>query len=270
MPRRPILLTSLILAAVAWAQEPPAVPAASAAEIAAKAMAAMEALEGNPAAAEVGPAESDEESGVAEKTEKAGKSSAALAPVLPEAEAQGARGIDVLSRARLDLMVPTGRSHRGVHYPVYRPVEPGRSETNPVPGGSAGVTAPMASLFESDLVTRLDDDHVQFDRAKFVQFAETSTGDGRNTPTMTLEMERGIYDLKNEILMTNQPVRIETPEFVIEGDTMVHDRASQLTRFTRAKMTFYTDEPESTPVLSGLPASSPAPAPPVPPAPSTR
>jgi hypothetical protein len=272
MPRRPILLTSLILAAVAWAQEPPAVPPASAAEIAAKAMAAMDAMSESPATPDEGLAEADDASESAEKSEKAGKPGAALPPLLPEAKAEGARGIDVLSRARLDLMVPTGRSHRGVHYPVYRPVETDRPETNPVPGGIAGVTAPMASLFESERVTRLDDDHVQFDRAKFVQYAEAPAADGRNTPSMTLEIERGIYDLKNEILMTNQPVRIETPQFVIEGDTMVHDRASQLTRFTRAKMTFYADEPETTPVPSGLPANSPAPAPapPVAPAPPTR
>ncbi len=114
----------------------------------------------------------------------------------------------------------------------------------------------MDSLFESELVTRLDNDHVQFDRAKWVQFDEKTGAGGQLQPTMTLELERGVYDLKNEILMTNQPVKIENQQFTIVGDTMVHDRASSLTRLTgRVKMTFYSEEP----VPAGETAAAPSP-----------
>ena len=76
---------------------------------------------------------------------------------------------------------------------------------------------------------------------------------------MTLEIERGVYDLKNEILMTNQPVKIENQQFLITGDTMLHDRASGLTRLTgRVKMTFYNEESDVAPATPG-PAASPSP-----------
>lgn len=264
MPRRPIFITSVMLAAFAWAQDPPAAPGETAAEKAAKAMAAMEALSENAASSgETSPVEPPApEAGTEASPARNAKTASALPPLLPGAGTEGTRGMDVLSRTRLDMMVPAGRSHRGVHYPMFRPVETDRAVLDPVQGSIAGVTAPMASLFESDLVTRLDDDHVQFDRAKFIQYDEKPAADGSNRPTMKLEIERGVYDLKNEILMTNQPVRIETPQFVIEGDTMLHDRASQLTRFTRAKMTFFNEEPAPAPALSTTsPANPPAPAP---------
>jgi hypothetical protein len=96
------------------------------------------------------------------------------------------------------------------------------------------------------MVTRLDEDHVQFDRAKWVQYEAKPEGNATLTPSMTLEIERGVYDLKSQILMTNQPVRIENQQLVITGDTMLHDRASGLTRLTgRVKMIFYNEEPET-------------------------
>lgn len=174
-----------------------------------------------------------------------GAAGGTLPPLLPGQRENG-RGMDSLSRSRLDLMVPTGRSHRGVHFPMFRPVEVERGVVDPALGGIPGVAAPMDSLFESDLVTRLDVDHVQFDRAKWVQFEETPGPDGKAVPKMTLQIEKGVYDLKNEILMTNQPVRIENRQFVIEGDTMLHDRASNLTRLTgRVKMTIFNNDDEA-------------------------
>lgn len=160
-------------------------------------------------------------------------------PFLPDAQ-------DV-TRSKLDSFLPPGSSHRGVYFPSYRMVEPNPDITDPITGGPAGVNAPMDSLFKSEIVTRLDNDHVQFDRADWVQYEQEPAADGSPQPSMSLRMESGIYDLKNQVLMTNQPVHIETRQFTIEGDTMLHDRISGLTRFTgevsRVRMTFYQDEP---------------------------
>lgn len=247
-------LTGVVLAAAAWAQDPGKPTAATPAEIAAKAMMAMETLD-EPAA--------DNSEPNADKTKAATDAKQArtvttaskdvgghvdeesAAPsILPAPGAGDGRGMDFMSRSRMDMMIPTGRSHKGVHYPTYLEVEMDRTAADSVPGGAGSVTAPLASLFESDLVTRLDDDHVQFDRAKWVQFDAKPTPDGIAKPTMSLEIERGVYDLKNEILMTNQPVKIENQQFLITGDTMLHDRVSGLTRLTgRVRMTFYNEQP---------------------------
>ncbi len=266
-----------VLAAVAWSQDTPK-PAAS--DLAAKAMEAMDALESKTSKTTLTPPGSDKRGKNNRETnelKEAGEAKSAKTeaddedkennglPLLPAAPEEDARGMDLMSRSRLDMMVPTGRSHRGVHYPMYRPVETDRTVLDPLLGGVAGVKAPMDSLFESDIVTRLDDDHVQFDRAKWVQFDDKPAADGVARPTMSLEIQRGVYDLKNEILMTNQPVRIENPQMVIEGDTMLHDRASGLTRLTgRVKMTFYNEEepePAAAPAVAPAPGKSSAAAP---------
>lgn len=257
MRRLLIPFSGVVLAAVAWTEEP-AKPAPSAAAVtAAKTMEAMDAISLKSTKEEAKSTQADGE-----------EDSESGPPLLPLPTADSSRGMDVLSRARLDMMVPTGRSHRGVHYPIYRPVVTERTASDSAPGPVAGVTAPLESLFESDLVTRLDEDHVQFDRAKWVQYEEQMAADGSARPTMTLEIERGVYDLKNEILMTNQPVKIENRQFIIEGDTMLHDRASGLTRLTgRVKLTFFNEESESgaKPAAPGsqpsptLPAASPQP-----------
>ena len=235
MRRFVILPCSLMLAGAAWAEGPvePAV---------------------EPAAPVV--------AAVADAEDKAGEVRA-VPGLLPAAAVGAARGLDVLSRSRLDMMMPSGRSHRGVHYPMYRPVATDRAVLDPVLGGVAGVTAPLESLFESELMTRLDEDHVQFDRAQWVQYDETPAADGSAVASMKLEIERGVYDLKNEILMTSQPVRIENRQFVIEGDTMLHDRASGLTRLTgRVRMTFYQEEPAASVTAAAplTPAAAPTPA----------
>jgi hypothetical protein len=264
-----IPLTGLMLAAGAMAQD---AAGPTPAELADQAMKAMDRII-PPTGSGTQLAEAPEQEDKTTKPKKptlspkpeAEDGEAAAPPVMPPAAGDKARGIDPMSRARIDLMVPPGRSHRGVHYPMYRPVAPDRSATDPSPGWVPGVTAPLESLFESDIVTRLDNDHVQFDRARWVQYQEQPAPDGTAKPSMTLEIERGVYDLKNEILMTNQPVKIENDQFLITGDTMLHDRASGLTRLTgRVKMTFYNEAPEAPPVAAPAP-TPPTPAAPVPP-----
>lgn len=276
MRRLLISFSSTLLVAMACAQD--AVPAGkgdSAAEKAAQAMAAMDEIVAKPASNEAAPkVDSNAKTPKAPKApkpdEEEDEPGTGNPPLLPASEAGGSRGMGMLSRARLDMMIPAGRSHRGVHYPMYRPLDGERAPETPGPGPITGIKASLDSLFESELVTRLDDDHVQFDRAKWVQYDTKPAADGSSLPKMKLEIERGVYDLKNDILMTNQPVRIENQQFVIEGDAMLHDRASGLTRLTgRVKMTFFNEEPEPAPAS---PPASPAPAvsPPAPSPPPTR
>ena len=279
MRRLLISFSSTLLGAMACAQETvPAGKGDSAAEKAAQAMAAMDEIIEKPASNEAAPeVASDAKMPKAPKAPKVPKPEeeedepgTGNPPLLPASEAGGSRGMGMLSRARLDMMIPAGRSHRGVHYPMYRPLDGERVPVVAGAGPITGIKASLDSLFESELVTRLDDDHVQFDRAKWVQYDTKPAADGSSLPKMKLEIERGVYDLKNDILMTNQPVRIENQQFVIEGDAMLHDRASGLTRLTgRVKMTFFNEEPEPAPAP---PPASPAPAvsPPAPSPPPTR
>ncbi len=262
MRRILIPLTSTLLAVTALAQAPAGTDPDSPAAKAVKAMEAMDALTEEAPAAPAPPGEKSS------RPIKSGAGEAGKDPALPLLPAAGgaSQGMDLMSRAKLDMLMPSGRSHRGVHYPMYRPME--RAPENPAVALSAstvavvGVTPPLESLFESDIVTRLDDDHVQFDRARWVQYEAKPEGDATLTPSMTLEMERGVYDLKSQILMTSQPVKIENQQFVITGDTMLHDRASGLTRLTgRVKMTFFNEEPETAaPKIKPAPAPSAAPA----------
>jgi Lipopolysaccharide-assembly, LptC-related len=246
----------VLLAGPAWAQE-----ATTAADKADQAMAAMEELEKSSAPAKpTKPTKRDK----AAIEKAAGDEAAEPAPAVLPGPVTSPPGMGSMSRVQIDMMLPIGRSHRGVHYPTYRPLPAGRVESVPVPGeeSQAGIAAPLDSLFESDIMTRLDEDHVQFDHAKWVQYGETPEAGGKPQPSMILEIERGIYDLKNNILMTNQPVKIENPKFVIEGDAMLHDRASGLTRLTgRVKMSFYSDpEPEATePAPPAAPAAAKTP-----------
>lgn len=265
-------------------------------DIAAKAMAAMDALNSPTDKApktakpdKANPSGKADKSSAksAEKNPKSGTTPASTAPganadasadddtddntasgpdIIPPPPEDG-RGMDMMSRSRMDMMVPPGRSHRGVHYPMYRVIDGERGEIDPNLGTVGSVTAPLESLFESEIVTRLDNDHIQFDRAKWVQFDEAVNPDGTAKPSMSLEIERGVYDMKNDILMTNQPVRIENKQFLIEGDTMLHDRASGLTRLTgRVRMTFFNQDPE--PPAEPAAPSAPKPAPAVPASPS--
>ena len=275
MRRLLISFTSTLLVAVACAQEVPAGKGDSAAAKAAQAMAAMDEIVAPSPSNEAAPkVASDVKTLKAPKApkpeEEADESGTGNPPLLPASEAGGSRGMGMLSRARLDMMIPAGRSHRGVHYPMYRPLDGERAPVATGPGAITGIKASLDSLFESEVVTRLDEDHVQFDRAKWVQYDTKPAADGSSLPKMKLEIERGVYDLKNDILMTNQPVRIENQQFVIEGDAMLHDRASGLTRLTgRVKMTFFNEDPDPAPAST---PSTPAPAvsPPAPSPPPTR
>lgn len=275
MRRILISFSSTLLVAMACAQDVPAGKGDSAAEKAAQAMAAMDEIIAKPASNEKAPKIiSDAKTPKAPKApkpdEEEDESGPGNLPLLPASEAGGSRGMGMLSRSRLDMMIPAGRSHRGVHYPMYRPIDGERAPVTPGQVTITGIKASLDSLFESELVTRLDDDHVQFDHAKWVQYDTKLAADGSSLPKMKLEIERGVYDLKNDILMTNQPVRIENQQFVIEGDAMLHDRASGLTRLTgRVKMTFFNEDPDSAPAS---PPSTPDPAvpPPAPSPPPTR
>jgi hypothetical protein len=146
MRRILIPFTSTLLAVTALAQAPAGLDPDSPAAKAAKAMEAMDELAdetpvvpGPPGTKSSKPAKSK-----AGKAGKAGKDPAP--PLLPEEAGAANQEMDVMSRAKLDMLMPSGRSHRGVHYPMYRPME--RAAENPAVTPSAaavtvaGVTPP--------------------------------------------------------------------------------------------------------------------------------
>lgn len=196
--------------------------------------------------AKADPQDGDDEDSDDSADSKNAAGDGAPTPLLPEGDAAPpfTPSREEANRNKLNALLPTGSTHRGVYYPSFRAVLPDPEVNDPLTGGPLGVDAPLDSLFKSDTVTRLDDDHVQFDNAHWVQFDQTPAADGSPKPTMKLDIERGVYDLKTQILMTNQPVRIENQQLIIVGDSMLHDRVSGLTRLTgRVRMTVFQEEP---------------------------
>lgn len=159
---------------------------------------------------------------VAAKEDEEGDSLAGLVPSREQA-----------SRSKMNALLPPGSTHRGVYYPSFRPVRTDPDVTDPITGLTLGVDAPMASLFRGDAVTRLDDNHVLIDKASFVQYGETESG-AASVPkqTLSVELEQALYDLKNDILVSHRPVRIENEQMILTGDSMVHDRVSGLTELS--------------------------------------
>ncbi|RYD36020.1 MAG: hypothetical protein EOP86_07055 [Verrucomicrobiaceae bacterium] len=150
---------------------------------------------------------------------------------------------EAASRTKLDAMLPPGSTHRGVYYPSFRPVQPDSDQPDSAAGALPGMEETLASVFRGESVTRLDNDHVEVTQANWVQYDETPRADGTPRPAMTLDLERGVYNLKTQILISNQPVRIENSGRVMLGDTMLHDRASGLTTLEgRVRIVFFDEE----------------------------
>lgn len=191
--------------------------------------------------------------------EEAGPRSAAVpAPAAP-AEKQRRGGVSPASRERLDMMLPPGRTHTGVRFPEYLTIAPDPENLDPVTGAPVPVTAPLVSLFETELMTRLSADHVLLEGTKWSQFDEESGG---NALKLLVELRSGIYNLKSGILVSSQPVRIENETLSIEGNSMLHDRATGLTRLTGdvCLRFFEMEKPGNAPAAGaapGKPAAAP-------------
>lgn len=151
------------------------------------------------------------------------------------------------NRTKMNALLPPGSTHRGVYYPSFRPVRPDPDVTDPITGLTLGVDAPMDSLFRGEAVTRLDDNHVLIDKASFTQYDEAQHPDAASAPkqTLSVDLEQALYDLKNDILVSHRPVRIENEQMILTGDTMVHDRVSGLTELSGGvRVILFSDSPE--------------------------
>jgi hypothetical protein len=151
------------------------------------------------------------------------------------------RGLDPVMLERLDLLVPEGRAHEGLRYPVYR-------DSREAPGPA------LESLFESRRVLRADETHLQFEGAVFSTFDDAKKPD---TATRTVSFINAIYDLQLELLYTSSPVKIDDRQMSIHSGGMIHDRATGLTIFTGG-VELYLHEPPAKPEPAA-PAPSPEP-----------
>lgn len=152
-------------------------------------------------------------------------------------------GIDVLRRARMDLLIPAGGSHHGVRYPIFLEAQPDPAVTDPMTGAVLPVDQPLDGIFECEKITRLDSDHLRLEGARWVQF-DQRTG----MATVIVTMEQGIFDLQSEILMSTHPVRIDRAATTIVADSFLHDRRTGMSRFTgRVRMSIYQPSPDAEP-----------------------
>ena len=69
-------------------------------------------------------------------------------------------------------------------------------------------------LFNIELATRIDNDHLKMKSAKM----ETYDADGK--PEMTIEIPTSILDLNTRVVTSNQPVTIRRSDFELTGETM--------------------------------------------------
>lgn len=147
-------------------------------------------------------------------------------PTLPvAADAAPKRRVRTTSLDALFKLVPIGRTHEGVRYPV---MEKGK----------------LTSMVNSARMTRLDEDSIQFEDAIL---------DQRGDEALTFYLQRAIYDRNADLLLSNQPARIESKTYEIEGDSMAFDRKTGQARLDgRVRMIIYESDPKK---------SAPAPAP---------
>lgn len=156
----------------------------------------------------------------------------------------------------LDKLVPGGQSHEGLRYPVYS--EPGDGKP-PV----------LKSQFESKLVTRTDATHLQFKDAVVSMFGDARYPD---IATRMVSLLDAIYDLKNDILISNSPVQVLSQDMTIRGGSVLYDPVTGITVFSKG-VKFYTHRNEpakpannnNTPAPTPQPAPAPAPQPASPP-----
>jgi hypothetical protein len=109
-------------------------------------------------------------------------------------------------------LVPIGRTHEGVRYPVME----------------NGV---MTSMVTSERMTRLDENNLQFEDAII---------DQRGNEPLRFYLERAVYSRVSELLLSNQPARIESATYHIESDSLSFDRKNNVARLDgRVRMTIF-------------------------------
>ena len=124
---------------------------------------------------------------------------AATTPATPTAgmPRPKASSLDALFR-----LVPIGRTHEGVRYPVME-------------NGS------LTSNVTSERMTRLDENSLRFEKAVI---------DQKGTDPLTFHLESAVYNRSSDLLLSNQPARIDSKTYQIEGDSLSYDRKSSVAR----------------------------------------
>jgi len=131
--------------------------------------------------------------------------SAVIAPAEVPATPAPATAAPRTKNTSLDALfklVPIGRTHEGVRYPV---MEKGT----------------LSSMVTSERMTRLDENSLQFEEAVI---------DQRGDEPLTFHLERATYNRASDLLLSSQPSRIESKTYQIEGDSMSYDRKSSVAR----------------------------------------
>lgn len=141
----------------------------------------------------------------------------------------------------LEALAPPGSEHREVRAPFYREFVP-RDLAGVLELDTVGIPAEVESIFESRRVQRPDDGHLVFENAVFTEYAD---GEGGEEISRRLQLERGVYDLSMDLIVSDRPVVIEERDRRIESGGMLHDHATGLTHFTGGvRMVVYEEVPE--------------------------
>ncbi len=161
-------------------------------------------------------------------------------PVVEEYDWTTGRGVSRALMERLDLLVPPGRAHEGLSYPVFTD----RTEKGP----------PFRkSLFKTTRMLRMDASHLRFKEAVFSSFDDRKSPE---TATRTVKSADLIYDLVHDFIFTNTPIQIDDRDLSIHSGAMLHDRATGLTIFSGGVSLYFAE-----PVPDKVPAATPPPAP---------
>jgi hypothetical protein len=150
------------------------------------------------------------------------------------------RGMPEAIREEFGMMVPLGRPHEGVRYPVYN--------------RRVGEKAPRREAeLNAQRVERVAEELIQLDGVDF-----TSYGDAREPDkvTRTVKMTRAWYDLACDFLYTSQPVDIVDGDQHIRSGRMLYDRASGLTIFEGGVEVHFTED-GTAPTIPPHPAPAP-------------
>ena len=169
---------------------------------------------------------------------------AAVAQTLPEEDDTPApevvwdwtvgRGLPEAVKEKFGVLVPPGRVHTGLCYPVY--------------GGRVDGAAPRREAeLNAGRVERVAEDLVQMDAVDFVSYGEAAEPD---RATRTVRMARAWYDLACDFLFSGQPVEIADEEHRIRSGELLYDRASGLAVFSGGVEIYFTED--------GVPATVPA------------
>ena len=138
------------------------------------------------------------------------------------------RGLDAASRERLDMLVPEGRAHEGLRYPIYGAAQDGKAP-------------PLESQFESKKLTRLDATHLEFHDAIVSFFGDSRYPD---IATRMVTLVDAIYDFQHDILFSSSPVQILERGMIVRGGSVLHDRVSGITVFSGG-LELYFNEPDA-------------------------